>query len=108
MRSIWHLTPTSRGWGMSMFERRAPQKPVGLRFADLFSLMTEILDLFGDPVSPLHRRRGRPPHVPTAENRSRVNMMVGWRSSNERIAGFLRCDLKTLCKHYFRERLRSK
>lgn len=65
--------------------------------------MTQIFDLFGDPVPHNHGRRGRPQHIPTNENRRKVSMMLarGW--SNERIAAVLRCTLPTLRKHYFSE-----
>jgi hypothetical protein len=62
-----------------------------------------IFDLFGDPVPENHGRRGRPQHIPTAENRNKVSMMLAWGWSNERIAGVLRCTLPTLRKHYFSE-----
>jgi len=65
--------------------------------------VTENFDLFGDPVPANRGGRGRPAHVPTQENRNRVNMLLaaGW--SNERIAATLRITLPTLKKHYFSE-----
>ena len=68
-----------------------------------FFIVSENFDLFGDPVPANHGGRGRPQHVPTQENRNRVNMLLaaGW--SNERIAGALRVTLPTLRKHYFSE-----
>jgi hypothetical protein len=60
-------------------------------------------DLFGDPVPTNRGKRGRPEHVPTQENRNRVNTMLsaGW--SGDRIAGVLRITMPTLRKHYFSE-----
>lgn len=65
--------------------------------------MTEIFDLFGDPVPSNWGKRGRPEHIPTQENRNRVNALLAYGWSNKRIAASLRCDLKTLRKHYFPE-----
>jgi hypothetical protein len=65
--------------------------------------MDQIFDLFGDPV-PLNRgKRGRPQHVPTRENRSRVKELarVGW--SKKRIAAELCISKPTLRPHYFQE-----
>jgi hypothetical protein len=65
--------------------------------------MDVIFDLFGDPISPRHGRRGRPPHIPTQENRNKVNLLLALGWSNERIANGINVDLKTLKKHYFPE-----
>jgi hypothetical protein len=65
--------------------------------------VTKNFDLFGDPVSANHGKRGRPEHVPTKENRNRVNMLLACGWSNERIAGSLRITEPTLRKHYFSE-----
>lgn len=65
--------------------------------------MSEIFDLFGDPVPANRGKRGRPAHIPTQENRNKVNMMLSFGWNNDRIAAVLRCDLKTLRKHYFPE-----
>lgn len=68
-----------------------------------FFVVASNFDLFGDPVPANHGGRGRPQHVPTQENRNRVNLLLaaGW--SNERIAATLRVTLPTLRKHYFSE-----
>jgi hypothetical protein len=65
--------------------------------------VAEVFDLFGDPVPANFGGRGRPSHIPTQENRNRVNMLLaaGW--SNERIAAALRVTMPTLRKHYFSE-----
>ncbi|HEX7883150.1 MAG TPA: hypothetical protein VF499_10480 [Afipia sp.] len=65
--------------------------------------MTANFDLFGDPVPANHGGRGRPQHVPTQENRNRVNMLLAMGWNNERIAATLRVTLPTLRKHYFSE-----
>lgn len=65
--------------------------------------MAENFDLFGDPVPDGRGARGRPQHVPTMENRRRVNMLMALGWSNERIAGALRITLPTLRRHYFSE-----
>jgi hypothetical protein len=65
--------------------------------------MADNFDLFGDPVPPNHGGRGRPQHVPTQENRNRVNMLLACGWSNERIAQALRVTMPTLRKHYFSE-----
>lgn len=65
--------------------------------------MAEILDLFGDPVPSNWGQRGRPEHVPTQQNRNRVNLLVALGWSNERIAAALYVTQPTLRKHYFSE-----
>jgi hypothetical protein len=65
--------------------------------------VTDNFDLFGDPVPANHGGKGRPPHIPTTENRNRVNMLLACGWSNERIAGALRVTEPTLRKHYFSE-----
>jgi hypothetical protein len=65
--------------------------------------MTQVLDLFGDPVPANWGQRGRPEHVASQQNRNRVSMLVaaGW--SNARIAAALYITVPTLRKHYFSE-----
>ena len=69
--------------------------------------MAEIFDLFGDPVASGDGRRGRPPHLPTIQNRNKVNLLLALGWSNDRIAGALRITAPTLRRHYFSE-LRSR
>ncbi len=65
--------------------------------------MPVVLDLFGDPV-PLNRgRKGRPAHVPTAQNRGLVTMLVATGHKPDDIAAVLRVSMPTLRKHYFSE-----
>lgn len=65
--------------------------------------MPVALDLFGDPV-PLNRgRKGRPAHVPTAQNRGLVTMLVATGHKPDDIAAVLRVTKPTLRKHYFSE-----
>jgi hypothetical protein len=65
--------------------------------------MGQIFDLFGDPVPENKGKRGRPQHVPTQENRNKVNMLLAMGRSNERIANALNVTIPTLRKHYFSE-----
>jgi hypothetical protein len=61
------------------------------------------LDLLGDPVSLVKDRWGRPKYTKTKENQRVVSMLSarGW--THARIAAYLRCDDKTLRKHFSRE-----
>lgn len=65
--------------------------------------MSEIFDLFGDPVPANWGQRGRPEHIPTQQNRNRVSMLVALGWSNPRIAAAMFVTLPTLRKHYFSE-----
>jgi hypothetical protein len=65
--------------------------------------MTEILDLFGDPVPANWGQRGRPEHIASQKNRNRVSMLVALGWSNKRIADAIFVTLPTLRKHYFSE-----
>lgn len=60
-------------------------------------------DLLGDPIPPNFGRRGRPPHVPTQENRNKVILLLAQGWTDDRIAGALGITKPTLRKHYFRE-----
>lgn len=62
--------------------------------------MSERFDLFGDPIPANWGRRGRPQHIATIENVSKVSMLtaLGW--SNERMANALAITLPTFRKHY--------
>lgn len=57
-------------------------------------------DLLGDPVDLAHDSWGRPAFQKTVENQETVRVLkaAGW--SNERIARYLGCDVKTLRKHF--------
>ncbi len=61
------------------------------------------VDLFGDPVPANWGLRGRPEHVPSEQNRRKVNMLLALGWSNKRIAAALFVTLPTLRKHYFSE-----
>lgn len=65
--------------------------------------MQQIFDLFGDPVPANWGQRGRPEHVPSQQNRNRVNMLVAMGWGNARIAAALFITQPTLRKHYFSE-----
>lgn len=60
-------------------------------------------DLLGDPIPPNFGKRGRPPHVPTTENRNKVILLLAQGWTDARIAGALGITTPTLRKHYFRE-----
>ena len=62
-----------------------------------------VTDLFGDPVPASRGKRGRPPHVPTAENRRFVQLALACGHSEDEIAAALRITTKTLNRHYFHE-----
>jgi hypothetical protein len=61
------------------------------------------LDLFGDPIPEHWGRRGRPPHVPSVDNRNKVKMLLALGWTDERIANSLSISQPTLRKHYFLE-----
>ena len=65
--------------------------------------MTQILDLFGEPVPANWGLRGRPEHIASQQNRNRVSMLVALGWSNKRIAASLFVTVPTLRKHYFSE-----
>jgi hypothetical protein len=65
--------------------------------------MSEILDLFGDPIPQNWGGRGRPAHVPTLENRNKIKLLLALGWGNERIARSLGITANTLRKHYLRE-----
>lgn len=60
-------------------------------------------DLLGDPIPPNWGKRGRPPHVPTRENASKVMLLLAQGWTDVRIAGALGITVPTLRKHYFRQ-----
>lgn len=60
-------------------------------------------DLLGDPIPEGWGRRGRPQHLPTQENRSKIRLLLGFGWTDERIARALRITRPTLRKHYFAE-----
>lgn len=60
-------------------------------------------DLLGDPIPENWGKRGRPPHIPTQENRSKVRLLLGLGWTKQRIARALRITQDTLRKHYFVE-----
>lgn len=65
------------------------------------------LDLLGDPIPEGLGKRGRPPHLPTHENRRKVMVLAAFDRNEEQIAAALSISVPTLKKHYFRE-LRSR
>ncbi|MGN8113280.1 hypothetical protein FZC33_11360 [Labrys sp. KNU-23] len=65
--------------------------------------MAENFDLLGDPIPDNWGKRGRPQHIATQKNRSKVMMLLAMGWSNERIAQALGITAPTLRKNYFRE-----
>lgn len=65
--------------------------------------MNPEFDLLGDPVPANFGGRGRPAHIPTQENRSKIRLLLAFGWSNRRIAQALRITTDTLKKHYFVE-----
>ncbi len=65
--------------------------------------MTEILDLFGDPIPQGWGKRGRPQHIATQKNCNKVTMLVALGWNNERIAHSLGITPPTLRRNYFRQ-----
>ncbi len=59
--------------------------------------------MFGDPVPASRGKKGRPPHVPTAENRRFVTLSLACGYDEDGIAAALRITTKTLNRHYFHE-----
>lgn len=62
-----------------------------------------VVDLFGDPVPTSRGKKGRPPHVPTAENRRFVQLCLACGHDEEGIAAALQITVRTLNRHYFHE-----
>lgn len=60
-------------------------------------------DLLGDPIPQGHGGRGRPAHVCTDRNRSKVIMLLAMGWAIPRIARALAITPPTLKKYYFRE-----
>ena len=65
--------------------------------------MSDVFDLFGDPVPEGWGRRGRPQHIATRENRNKVMMLLAFGWNNDRIARAIAITPPTLRKNYFRE-----
>ncbi|MDR3474444.1 MAG: hypothetical protein P4M09_22575 [Devosia sp.] len=65
--------------------------------------MSQNFDLLGDPIPDGWGKPGRPPHIATDRNRSKVIMLLALGWSNERIARSLSITPPTLRKVYFRE-----
>jgi hypothetical protein len=76
--------------------------PASVSFGDFFS-MDERFDLFGDPISEGHGRRGRPAHMWTLKNSNKVKMLLAFGWSTDRIAKAVGITAPTLRKVYFRE-----
>lgn len=62
-----------------------------------------VVDLFGDPVPRSRAKKGRPAHVPTAENRRFVTLALACGHDEAGIAAALRITERTLNRHYFHE-----
>lgn len=62
-----------------------------------------VTDLFGAPVPRSRGGRGKPPHVPSPENRRYVQLSLACGFDEAEIAAGLRITTKTLNRHYFHE-----
>ena len=62
-----------------------------------------VTDLFGDPVPKSRGKKGKPAHVPTAENRRLVQLALACGHDEAAIAAMLRITERTLARHYFHE-----
>lgn len=60
-------------------------------------------DLLGDPIPDGFGRRGRPQHIPTADNRRKIVALAAFGMGAEQIASAIGITPPTLRKHYFRE-----
>ncbi len=60
-------------------------------------------DLLGDPIPAGLGKRGRPPHLPTDENRRKIIALMAFDKNEAQIAAALSISVPTLKKHYFRE-----
>lgn len=60
-------------------------------------------DLFGAPVGQIKERWGRPAFAKTQENQLLVASLAAFGWVHKEIAAYLRCDEKTLRKHFSRE-----
>lgn len=61
------------------------------------------LDLLGDPLQPIRDPRGRPSYKKTKENQLLVISLRAANWTQEQIATFIGCDVKTLRKNFSRE-----
>jgi hypothetical protein len=60
-------------------------------------------DLLGDPIPPNFGKRGRPPHIPSQQNRNKIILLLAQGWPDARIAGALGITRPTLKRHYFSE-----
>ncbi len=65
--------------------------------------MTTNFDLLGDPIPENFGKRGRPPHIPTEENRNKIMVLMALNKSDGEIAQSLSITKTTMRKYYFRE-----
>jgi hypothetical protein len=65
--------------------------------------MGQEIDMFGWPVRAGRGMRGKPPHVRCLETVNKINMMLAFGWSNDRIAGAMGISLPTLRKYYVSE-----
>lgn len=96
-----------QGWGGSKVQR-GPIAGTAIVLTQGFFIVGDVfldglVDLFGDPVPASRGRKGRPPHVPTAENRRFVSLSLACGHDEDAISAALRITTKTLNRHYFHE-----
>lgn len=58
-------------------------------------------DLLGDPIPENFGKRGRPPHIPTEQNRNKIMLLLAQGWTDARIAAAMGITVPTLKKHYF-------
>lgn len=63
--------------------------------------MSEILDLFGNPVPAHFGMRGRPPYEPNQKDANKIKLLLALGWSNERVARSIGITQPTLRKYYF-------
>jgi len=75
--------------------------PLIRRFFSVAMDFEPAFDLLGDPIPVNWGKRGRPPHIPTPENRNKIMLLLAQGWTDARIAGALGITVPTLKKHYF-------
>ena len=92
LASVW------RGWVENLL---MPVHDCVGRHREILFFMTQNSDLLGDPISENWGKRGRPPHIPAAENQAKVSMLCAFGWDNERIFKALHKTPRSRCALYF-------
>lgn len=69
--------------------------------------MSDVFDLFGNPVYAHHGQRGRPPYQPTNEDRNKIKLLLALGKSIAGMANALGVSPATVKRH-FRAELKSR